>query len=165
MWTSITFFFVKKTNLFSLSGRSFGQKPLPLVFTLKRILERYPDGGQILKVCSATMWILGKSSSNDRFVFDCHMVQYSNGGLKTELKKSLFMVQNVRYSNGSPSHMTTIWIPDTYTVQYSDESGVQYLDGYCTVKKPFNDQMMSLLENVICYTQACHSRVFKYYFP
>ena len=50
-------------------------------------------------------------------------------------------------------------------MQYSDESGVQYSDDYCTVKKPFNDQMMSLFENVICYTQACHSRVFKILLP
>ena len=25
----------------------------------------------------------------------------------------------------------TIWIPDTHTVRYSDESGVRYSDGYC----------------------------------
>ena len=38
------------------------------------------------------------------------------------------VVQNVRYSNGPPSRVTTIWIPDTHTVWYSD---VWYSDGYC----------------------------------
>ena len=40
---------------------------------------------------------------NGRFVSGCRMVRYSNGGLKTGLK-SLFMVQNVQYLNGRPSH-------------------------------------------------------------
>ena len=31
-------------------GTSFGQRPPSLLETLKGILERYPDGGQILKV-------------------------------------------------------------------------------------------------------------------
>ena len=26
----------------------------------------------------------------------------------------------------------TIWIPDTHTIRYSDESGIRYSDGYCT---------------------------------
>ena len=39
--------------------------------------------------------------------------------------KSLFMVQNKWYSNGPPSHVTTIWVPDTHIVRYSDESGFQ----------------------------------------
>ena len=50
----------------------------------------------------------------------CRMVQYSNGGLKT----GLFMVQNVQYSNGQPSHMT-LPIPDTPIVSYSGELGIQ----------------------------------------
>ena len=40
--------------------------------------------------------------------------------------KSLFMVQNIGYLNGLPSHMT-IWLPDTHTVRYS---GVRYSVGY-----------------------------------
>ena len=43
--------------------------------------------------------------SNGRFVSDCQMVRDLNGGLTTELKK-VFMVPNVRYSNGPPSHVT-----------------------------------------------------------
>ena len=39
--------------------------------------------------------------------------------------KGLFMVQNVQYSNGPPSHMITIWILDTHTVWNSDESCIQ----------------------------------------
>ena len=50
--------------------------------------------------------IVGKTGVPRGFVSDCQIVWYSNGGLKTGLKKSLFMVQNVRYSNGPPSHMT-----------------------------------------------------------
>ena len=36
----------------------------------------------------------------------CQMVQNLNGGLKTGLKKRLFIVQNVWYLNGLPSHVT-----------------------------------------------------------
>ena len=43
---------------------------------------------------------------NGRLVPGCQIVRYSNGGLKTGLK-SLFMVQNVRYLNGPPSHLNT----------------------------------------------------------
>ena len=43
--------------------------------------------------------------SNGRFVSGCEMVRYSNGDLKTRQKKA-FTVQNVRYSNGQPSHVT-----------------------------------------------------------
>ena len=43
--------------------------------------------------------------SDGRFVFGCQMVRYLNGGLKTD-RESLFMVQNVWYSNGPPSHVT-----------------------------------------------------------
>ena len=32
-------------------GRSYGQRRPPLTHILRSILERYPDGGQILKVC------------------------------------------------------------------------------------------------------------------
>ena len=32
-------------------GRDFGQKVPPLALLLKDILARYPEGGQILKVC------------------------------------------------------------------------------------------------------------------
>ena len=37
---------------------------------------------------------------------------------------SLLVVQNVRYSNGPPSHVTTILIPDTHDFQFSDEFGI-----------------------------------------
>ena len=40
---------------------------------------------------------------NGRFVSCCEMVLYSNGGLKTGLKKP---VQNVWYLNGPPSQVT-----------------------------------------------------------
>ena len=38
-------------------------------------------------------------------------------------EKSLFMVQNVQFANGPPSHMTHI----------VRNSGVWYADGYCTL--------------------------------
>ena len=37
---------------------------------------------------------------NVEYVAGCQMVRYLNGGLKTGLKKTQFMAQNVRYSNG-----------------------------------------------------------------
>ena len=42
------------------------------------------------------------------------MVQYSSDGPENQTENSLFMVQNVRYSNGRPSHF-----------RYSDQSGIQ----------------------------------------
>ena len=42
---------------------------------------------------------------NGRFVSGCQMIRNSNGGLKTGLIKPV-MVQNVRYLNGQPSHLT-----------------------------------------------------------
>ena len=42
---------------------------------------------------------------NGRFVSGCQMVRYSNGGLKTGLKKPVYG-PNVRYSNGPLSHIT-----------------------------------------------------------
>ena len=41
-------------------------------------------------------------------------------GIWMAVKKSLFMVQNVRYLNGPPSQETTIWIPYTQSVLYSN---------------------------------------------
>ena len=54
-------------------------------------------------------------------------VQLSNGPVfewwpENQTEKSLFMVQNVR---SAKSHDLTIWIPDTHTVRYSDESDIQ----------------------------------------
>ena len=37
---------------YTLTGISYGQRQPPLTVILKTILERYPDGGQILKVRS-----------------------------------------------------------------------------------------------------------------
>ena len=41
---------------------------------------------------------------NGRFVSGCQMVRYTNGGLKTGLKKPIYG-QNVQYLNGSSSHV------------------------------------------------------------
>ena len=38
------------------------------------------------------------------------------------------MVKNIRYSNGLATHVTAIRIPDTQSVQYSDESGIWVSD-------------------------------------
>ena len=47
--------------------------------------------------------------------------------------KTLFMVQNVRYLNGLPSHVTLPFEYQTPTLSdNSDESGIQYSDGYCS---------------------------------
>lgn len=37
-------------NIFSIPGQSYGQRRPSLTVVLKRVLEGYPDGGQILKV-------------------------------------------------------------------------------------------------------------------
>ena len=54
----------------------------------------------------------------------CQMFQYLKGGLKTRLK-SLFMVQNVKYSNGQPSHTAK-----TFEYQTPKLSGIQMLTVY-----------------------------------
>ena len=76
---------------------------------------------------TATIWIL------DRYGFQmvdlCQVGKWSGIQMvvwKPTWWKSLLMVQNVRYSNGLPSHVTTIWIVDTHTVWHS---GVQNSDG------------------------------------
>ena len=38
------------SELYIFKGRRFGQRRPPLTELIKSILERYPDGGQILKV-------------------------------------------------------------------------------------------------------------------
>ena len=53
--------------------------------------------------------------------------------------KSLLLVPNVRDLYGPPSHVTTIWIPDAQTVQYSDESGIQV----------FGIQMVAVILNTV----------------
>ena len=73
--------------------------------------------------------------SNGRFVSGCQMVRYSNGGLKTGLKKACLwskmsgiqMVRQVTWlyhlNTGHPYCLVFRWI------RYSD---VRYSDGYCT---------------------------------
>ena len=63
---------------------------------------------------------------NCRFVFGCQMGRYLNGGLKSELK----MVKNVWYSNGLPSHMTTIWIR-TPIMSGIQVFGIQMVNVFC----------------------------------
>ena len=64
--------------------------------------------------------------SNGRCVSGCQMVRYSNGGLKTGLKKSVVYVPKCLVFEWSPkSHDFTIRIPETHTVQYSDDSSIQ----------------------------------------
>ena len=49
--------------------------------------------------------------------------------------KSLFMVQNVQYLNGLPSHVTLPFefrTPILFSIRWIPYSGVQYSDGYCT---------------------------------
>ena len=64
-----------------------------------------------------------------RFVSGCQMVRYSNGGLKTGLKKPDYGPKCSVFEWSAKSCDFTIWIPDTHTVQYS---GVWYSNGYCS---------------------------------
>ena len=50
------------------------------------------------------------------------MVRYSNGGLKTGLKKACL---SPVFEWSAKSLDFTFWIPDTHTVWYSDQSGIQ----------------------------------------
>ena len=65
------------------------------------------------------------------------MVRYSNGDLKTRLKKPVF-----KWS--AKSHDFTILIPDTHTVWYLDESGI----------KVFGIQMLTVFFFLLSFT--CH---------
>ena len=62
--------------------------------------------GKLWKVYSNHLNIRLVWYSDGRFVSGCQVVWYLKGGLKSGLKKSLFMIQNVCYSNGLLSHMT-----------------------------------------------------------
>ena len=53
------------------------------------------------------------------------MVRYSNGGLKTGLKKLVTDQKCPVFEWSAKSRDFTIGIPDTHTVWYSDESGIQ----------------------------------------
>ena len=64
-------------------------------------------------------------SWNRRFVAGCQMVQNLNGGLKTGLKKPINGPKWPVFEWSTKSRDFTIWIPDTFTVWYSDESGIQ----------------------------------------
>ena len=58
------------------------------------------------------------------------MVWYSNGGLKTGMKKAC-MVQNVRYSNGPPSHVTVLFEYRVPMMSGIQVSGIQMVTVYC----------------------------------
>ena len=49
----------------------------------------------------------------------------SKGGLKTGHKKPVYGPKSPVFEWSAKSHDFTTWIPDTHTVQYSDESGIQ----------------------------------------
>ena len=60
-----------------------------------------------------------------KFVSISQMVRYSNGGQKTGLKKPVYGPKCPVFEQSVKSCDFTIWIPDTHTVWYSDESGIQ----------------------------------------
>ena len=66
--------------------------------------------------------------SNGRFVSGCQNVRYLNGGLKTGLKKPVYGTKCLVFEWSANSCDLTIWIGDTHTVQYSDESSIQVFD-------------------------------------
>ena len=84
--------------------------------------------------------------SNGRFVPDCQMVWYSNGCLKTGLKKPIYCPKCPVIKWSIKSHDFTIWILNTHTVQFSDESGIQV----------FGIQLVTVL-SIICFRPYCPS--------
>ena len=58
------------------------------------------------------------------FVPGCQMVRYLKGGLEIGLKRCVYgpKCTVIKWSAKSPDF--TIWIPDTHTLQYSDESNL-----------------------------------------
>ena len=56
------------------------------------------------------------------------MVEYSNGGLKTGLKKPVYGSKCQIFKWSAKSCDFTIWIPDTHIVWYSEEYGIQVFD-------------------------------------
>ena len=61
--------------------------------------------------------VVDKSSSQ--------MVQYYNGGLETGLKKPVSGPKCPVFKWSTKSHDFILWILDTPSVRYSDESGIQ----------------------------------------
>ena len=92
-----------------------------------------------------------------RFVSGCQMVRYSNGGLKTGLKKPDYGPKCSVFEWSAKSCDFTIWIPDTHTIQYS---GVRDSDGNCNVilKQPQNCLLiwdrMDLNTKLVQYSKA-----------
>ena len=63
--------------------------------------------------------------SNGWFVSGCQMVQYTNDGLKTGLKKPVYGPNCLVFKWSVKSCDFTIWIPDTPSVWYSNESSIR----------------------------------------
>ena len=61
------------------------------------------------------------------FMSSCQMVRYSNGGLKTGLKKPEYGPKCPVFKWSTKLCDLTIWIPDIHSVQYSDESGIHII--------------------------------------
>ena len=78
------------------------------------------------------------------------MVWYLNGGLKIGLKKPVYGPNCLVFKWSAKSHDFTIIILDTHTVQYSDESGVHYSDGYCTLQS--NTCVIIYLDQLISFS-------------
>ena len=101
---------------------------------------------------------------NGRFVSGCQMVRYTNGGLKTGLKKAclwfkmsgIWMVCQVMWlyhlNTGHPYSLVFRWI-----IQYS---GVWYSDGYCN-----GPQNWKHLKTVILLTRFLNAYLLLYDHP
>ena len=94
---------------------------------------------------------------NRKFVFGCQIVRYWNDGLKTGLKKSLFMVKNVQFLNGQSSQITLPFeyqIPIVSSIQMSPVFGCLASYGYCTKRAKISILLVSSINTLFTYLQV-----------
>ena len=80
--------------------------------------------------CNACIQMVGLApkTKHINWPFEFNMVRFSNGDLKTGLKKPVYGEKCLLFKWSAKSCEFTIWKLDTHAVQYS---GNWYSDGYC----------------------------------
>ena len=84
----------------------------------------------------------------------CQMFRYSNDGPKNGLKKPGYGPKCLVFKWSAKSRDFTIWIPNTQTVLYSDESGIPVFDiQMVTVSQKYNFIKYTTFCNLCCSLQ------------
>ena len=98
-----------------------GTMKLDSAFKQMELLSKHVIEREHFKKSSEFSYICRYQYSNHLYT---ELVWYSNGGLKTGLKKARFWSNSRVIKRSTKSCDIIILILDTHTVQYSDESGI-----------------------------------------